>query len=307
MVATRAQTNIDPFNHILDNVFNQAADSPLRKSLQHEGIDDIFALVSLAESEIDALQYTDENEDQVPLPQGYRPLLYALLGYIMECKARGNPIASDGWTHVTAQEFNEYRISSSFIAFRNRATRPSVSHTPSSKAKDPVESFRRGIKHEITYFTVLKDDKQWDTWNRSTMAQARAQDVDSILDPAYIPVTIAEKELFQEKQKYMYAVFERNLLTDYGKLLVRQHADNFDAQAIYSALSIYALQSTKAALSSSNLLSYITSAHLGHNTWKGTTTAFILHWQEQVRRYEQLVPSSDHCPMHELLLASFVV
>jgi hypothetical protein len=29
---------------------------------------------------------------------------------------------------------------------------------------------------------VYKDEKQWDTWQRSTMAQARAQDVHEILD-----------------------------------------------------------------------------------------------------------------------------
>jgi hypothetical protein len=299
MVGTRSQANADPFAHVLDNVFKQGPDSPLRKSLQHEGILNMFDLIALNESDISALKYMDDSGGtpiETPLPRGYRSLLVALLGYTTHCYQNGTPLGYSDWINVTADEFNEYRLSYAFIAFRSGAissasTMPSA---PTPRPKDPVESFKRGIKRDITHFTPFKDDKQWDTWSRSTMAQARAQDVDSVLDPAYIPSSEDEKLLFDEKQKYMYAVFECTLLTDYGKSLVRQYASTFDAQAIYSSLAIYALQSTKAAISSSTLLSYITSARLGDNTWKGTTLAFILHWQEQVRRYEMLVPTTDH-------------
>ena len=43
--------------------------------------------------------------------------------------------------------------------------------------------------------------------------------------------------LFQEKQKYMYAVFERNLLSDKGKALVRERMHDFDAQLLFKDLS----------------------------------------------------------------------
>ena len=97
-------------------------------------------------------------------------------------------------------------------------------------------------------------------------------------------------ELFQEKQKFMYAVFEKSLLTDKGKSLVRLYQHNFDAQQIYKELITYASLSTKATMNASSLLSYITSSSLADGTWKGSTHAYILHWQDQIRKYHDLNP-----------------
>ena len=55
------------------------------------------------------------------------------------------------------------------------------------------------------------------------MAQARAQDIVEVFDPAYIPATADDAALFLEKQKFMYAVFEKTLHTNKGKALVRKH------------------------------------------------------------------------------------
>ena len=52
----------------------------------------------------------------------------------------------------------------------------------------------------------------------------------------------------------MYAVFEKTLLTDKGKALVRKHQHSFDAQKIYDELSEYAKKSTKATMDAASLL-----------------------------------------------------
>ena len=46
-------------------------------------------------------------------------------------------------------------------------------------------------------------------------------------------------------------------------------------------------------MNSSDLLKYITTAKLGDGTWKGTTRAFLLHWQDQIRLYSKLVPTDQ--------------
>ena len=167
-------------------------------------------------------------------------------------------------------------------------------HAYPPRVKDPVAEFKRGIKRDIAYFTPLKEEKQWDTWQRTTIALARAQDVSEVLEPTYVPSTSEDIDLFDEKQKYMFTAFERNLLTDQGKAFVRDYANTYDAQSIYRDLCAYALQSTKASLDSSAILSYLTSVRIGDGSWRGTTHAFIFHWQDQVRKYETLVPISDH-------------
>ena len=125
---------------------------------------------------------------------------------------------------------------------------------------------------------------------RQTVAQARAQDIAQVLDHAYVPLIQEEIELFAEKQKYMYAVFEKTLLTDKGKALVKLHQQSFDAQKLYRELSDYAMKSTKATMDALSLLSNITTSNLADRKWKGTTHAFILHWQDQVCKYHDLAP-----------------
>ena len=131
-------------------------------------------------------------------------------------------------------------------------------------------------------FTLLKDEKQWDEWEHATKAQALAQDVADMLDPAYVPIGADQIALFQEKQKYMYAVFEKALRTDHGKASVCKYQTTFDAQKVYSAVKTFAEQSTKASIESSTLLAYITSVCIGDGSWKGTSHSFILHWQDSV-------------------------
>jgi len=92
-----------------------------------------------------------------------------------------------------------------------------------------VRDFCHGIKRDITHFTPLKDDGAWDNWERATTAQARAQDVADVLNPAYTPGNAEEAALFEEKQKYMFAVFEKTLLTDKGKALVCAYQRKYDA------------------------------------------------------------------------------
>jgi len=88
------------------------------------------------------------------------------------------------------------------------------------------------------------------------VAQARAQDVSEVLNPSFKPAA-TEQGLFEAKQKYMYAVFERVLQTDKGKALVRSYESTADAQKIYYELCEDTLRSTCSSIDSSRLLSYL--------------------------------------------------
>jgi hypothetical protein len=53
-------------------------------------------------------------------------------------------------------------------------------------------------------------------------------------------------------------------------------------------------KSTKAAISSSDLLSYITTAKYSIDTWNGTLEQFILHLQEMVHQFNELAGPAEH-------------
>jgi hypothetical protein len=56
--------------------------------------------------------------------------------------------------------------------------------------------------------------------------------------------------LFQEKQKYLYAVLESKVETAKGKAIIRKHESTFDAQKAYEELQNHHLTTTKASLNS---------------------------------------------------------
>jgi Tfp pilus assembly pilus retraction ATPase PilT len=111
-------------------------------------------------------------------------------------------------------------------------------------------------------------EQQRVSWKQSTLAQARAQDIADVLDPAYAPSQVEDKLLFEEKQKYLYAIFEQKLQTDKDKALVHEYEVMLDAQAVYAALLDHYTKSVKASLDQSLLMVYITTIKIGDGSWR---------------------------------------
>jgi hypothetical protein len=118
--------------------------------------------------------------------------------------------------------------------------------------------------------------------------------VADVLDPAYAPSQVEDKLLFDEKQKYLYAVFEQKLQTDKGKALVREYETTSDAQAVYAALLDHYTKSVKASLDQSQLMVYITTIKIGDGSWRGSAASFVLNWQDKVREFEKLSDAKNH-------------
>ena len=270
-------------------------DSPVHRALTKDGRVDVRDAVNLRDLEIDKLTYDADDGSTQSLNGGNRGLLKAFSSFVYHRSTTGNPI-EDAWKTITQAEFDDFRTGPDyFVLLAGSAATPGKAPTPrTSSPRDLLYEFCKGIKRDASLFPALKDEKQWDQWHRSTVANARAQDVAEILDGAYNPTSTEEKALFDAKQKYMYAVFEKTLLTDQGKAFVREHELDFDAQKVFFKISSYALKSTRASLDSSKLLKYVTSARIGDGSWKGTSHSFILHWQNQIRLYEKQVDLSEH-------------
>ena len=290
MPMTRQQKH-DALKHLFTVVFDQDEDSILFKIAKDNAITSPHDLIALPKVDLELLDYRDDTGERCTITRGHAGLLKAFCAYFKHRRENGNPITDTTWTTLTTEEFDEFRVGD-FYAYRT-ATIPyqGAGSGGIGGIPVPVREFRRGIRRDITQFIALKDDGAWDNWHRSLVAQARAQDVAEVINPAYKPNTSAEKQLFDEKQKFMYAVFEKALLTDKGKSLVRAHQCKYDAQTIFKELSDYALKSTKAVMDASALFTYMTSTKLGDGSWKGTTHAFILHWTDQVRKYNDLSPN----------------
>ena len=98
--------------------------------------------------------------------------------------------------------------------------------TPSttSQTLKSIEMFQKGIKRDPSIYPKLHDDKYWDIFERGMHVTAKSHLVDEVLDVNYDPGPTREaKELFAEKQKFVYHVLHNNLLTNMGKTIVREH------------------------------------------------------------------------------------
>ena len=90
----------------------------------------------------------------------------------------------------------------------------------------------------------------------------------------------------------MYSVFCHTLLTNIGLKLVRDYEESSDAQSIFREFVAHYTTSVKADLDQAQLMEYITTVRLGESGhWKGSYYSFILHFQDQLRKLDDLQDS----------------
>ena len=128
------------------------------------------------------------------------------------------------------------------------------------------------------------------------MAVIKAQGLYDVADPDYDPDDGDQyyKELFQEKQFFVYSVMTSSLQSEKGRELVKELEG--DARSIISELHHYHTKSNVAQHEIVNLTTYITSLSLT-DSWKGTTKQFLGHFKEKLRLFDSLILS--------LILTSF--
>ncbi len=174
MAALTRQQAAEAFEHVLTNVFQLPAGSPLRNALACDGITTIEDLLSLAPNDIELLTFKNADDVIEPLPQGFMNLVSAFIVYFLHKRDIGEEIVN--WTDLEAEPFNDFRISPDFVIHRfsgnTLPTPPPAAPTPSvptsapiiPRPRDLVVEFKRGIKRDIAYFVPLKQDKEWDNW-----------------------------------------------------------------------------------------------------------------------------------------------
>ena len=291
---------MDEHRQVIDHVMrliNQPTDGSgeISKTLAANNVETIIDLVNLRSTVHDI--FYKVGSKKIELTAGHRNLLVIVSHYNMARRKNGATFRVLDWLTVDQDHFDEFRLdydANDYLPSASTNASGATTVTTSLPTSDPLRDFNRGIKRDVLLFPELKDNKQWDSWYIQTKAQARAQNVEIILDPTYKPSTIADVAIHDQRQKYMYSVFAKILQTDKGKALVRKHEDDYDAQAIHKELFEHAQRSTKASVDASDLLAYITTSRLGTGLWEGSKETFIIHWQNQIRKYEQLVKFKEY-------------
>ena len=93
----------------------------------------------------------------------------------------------------------------------------------------------------------------------------------------------------------MFSVFDKHLLTDMGKTIVRKYVHTTDAQSVWKDFQEDMKSSSKGASEKRRLTQNVTNTSLDDN-YKGTTEQFVLHFNEQFRQLEEISDPAEYFP-----------
>ena len=168
-------------------------------------------------------------------------------------------------------------------------------HQTTSESQTALNNFKKGTKRDASVYPIFKNDKYYDTFQRSFLAILKAQGLYDVSDPDHEPESgnIYEKELFKGKQSFVYSVLVTSLQTEKERELVKEFEG--DARSIISQLHHYHTKSNVAQHDIITLTTDITNLTL-NDSWKGIVRQFLSHFKEKHRLLDSLVPDSDQLP-----------
>ena len=99
-----------------------------------------------------------------------------------------------------------------------------VKHSTPSETQTALNNFKKGTKMDASVYPIFKNDKYYDTFQRSFLANLKAQGLYDVAGPDHDPEIgdIYEKELSKGKQSFVYSVLVASLQTEKGRELAKE-------------------------------------------------------------------------------------
>ena len=156
-------------------------------------------------------------------------------------------------------------------------------------------NFKKGIKRDASACPIFKNERYYNTFICHLKATAKAQGLNSLMDPNFTPGSDEyEQQLFQEQQDFLYSVLISSLKTDFSEALVKDHEG--DAQLILELLHEHHTGNSQYSRSEINRITkYLTNIKLD-DTWRGTNESFLMHFNDQLCLLDSLVDSGEKLP-----------
>ena len=197
--------------------------------------------------------------------------------------------------HLDTQSFSSSPLSHHEPSKFKTSFQGEFKNQTTSESQTALNNFKKGTKRDASVYPIFKNDKYYDTFQRSFLANLKAQGLYDVADPDHDPESgdIYEQELFKGKQSFVYSVLVTSLQTEKGRELVKEFEG--DARSIILKLHHYHTKSNVAQHDIITLTTEITNLTL-NDSWKGTVRQFLSHFKEKLRLLDSLVPVSDQLP-----------
>ena len=158
-----------------------------------------------------------------------------------------------------------------------------------------LTNFKKGIKSDASAYPIFKNERYYNTFIRHFKATAKAQGLNSLMDPNFTPGSDEyEQQLFEEQQDFLYSVLISSLKTEFSEALVKDHEG--DAQLILELLHEHHTGNSQYSRAEINRITkYLTNIKLD-DTWRGTNESFLMHYNDQLCILDSLVDLDEKLP-----------
>ena len=97
--------------------------------------------------------------------------------------------------------------------------------TTSESQQTALNNFKKGPNRDDSVYPLFKNDKYYDTFQRSFLANLKAQGLYNVADPDHDPESsdIYEQELFKGKQSFVYSVLVTSRQTEKGERISQRN------------------------------------------------------------------------------------
>ena len=99
---------------------------------------------------------------------------------------------------ISLQEFNKFQMGAYNPLNNNQAYAPLYNQSPNKNkgSSSYCETFKKSIKMDRSTYPTLREDKQWDKWNRSIKELTCTYDCEDVFDINYVPVGDDQEAVF---------------------------------------------------------------------------------------------------------------
>ena len=300
---TRANSQA-AFAHVIGTTIGDA-DHHITWAMTRYGVNDLEGLLTTPVGDLETLQFVDPTGGPggnapgpvTDLAPAKRNLLKAFLSLHADY-SRDLGAAIDV-TLVTNNHYNEYRVSGydhtiPIVPFAGALPAPPAPQVQQNYT--PQETFQKALGKSYKNYPKFINDDAWHSFYRKFVTAANMEQMGNVLDPAYVPGTQEEQDLFESQCNYMMLVFEQTLDTNVSKNMLRVHFNTrYGAQLVWRDLLQWARTSVTAEMTQDELRQYLTTARLT-SEFPGTYKDWCIKWQDTHQKYVQQLPQGTAAP-----------
>ena len=300
----------DSFNHLLYKVLRLSSQQVqvLNGWMEYQGIPNVHEIIAQnfrkPHSLEDNLKFITQGITCY-IQSNVMISLSLMISYIKHCQysAKSKYFGPFYYIQIDPQYYDEWRTTppEEEIHFQTPSklgyptTPRSNISSEASESYTTLLNFKKGIKRDASAYPIFKNERYYNTFICHFKATAKAQGLNSLMDPNFTPGSDEyEQQLFEEQQDFLYSVLISSLKTEFSEALVKDHEG--DAQLILELLHEHHTGNSQYSRAEINRITkYSTNIKLD-DTWRGANEIFLMHYNDQLRLLDSLVDSDEKLP-----------